>query len=64
MAILKKINKQINLMTHSKEKSGIISRENVKLLKKGVIKEIDRKKGDLFTTVFTMRKRDMACTLF
>ena len=51
-------------MAHSVEKSGIISGENVKLLKKGVIKEIDIKKGDLFTTVFTMRKRDMACTLF
>lgn len=51
-------------MTHSAEKSGIISGENIKLLKKGVIKEIDRKKGDLFTTFFTMRKRDMACTLF
>ena len=45
-------------MVHSAEESKIISEEITKLLKKRVIKECDREKGDFISTVFTRRKED------
>ena len=45
-------------MAHSAEESEIISGEIAKLLKKGVIKECDREKGDFISTFFTWRKKD------
>ena len=51
-------------MTHSAEESKIISEEIAKQLKKGVIKEFDREKGDFIFTVFTRRKKDGGmCTI-
>ena len=45
-------------MVYSAEESKIISEEITKLLKKRVIKECDREKGDFISTVFTRRKED------
>ena len=45
-------------MAHSAEESEIISGEIEKLLKKGVIKDFDREKGDFLSTFFTWRKKD------
>ena len=40
------------------EESEIISGEIAKLLKKGVIKDFDREKGDFISTFFTWTKKD------
>ena len=56
--ISKPVNKHIPQMAHSTEESKIVSVEIAKLLKKGVIKERDREKGEFISTVFTRRIRD------
>ena len=56
--ISKPVNKHTPQMAHSAEESEIVSGEIAKLLKKRVIKECDREKGDFISTIFTRRKKD------